>query len=649
MAMGIDRQIQARMGLGEQRLQQEYAQNQQLVDLLALQQLAKQKADAAKAIQASMQTNPATVKDQLEQQALESNRQEIASMMPGIQMQGQRMAQAQAGQGRQAPPAMMAAGGGLIQLPSPNMARMAGGGIVAFQEGGDVGAVQEYIRLREKLRDPNLSPEARQTIQRILEDMKRMSDDESRFIRDVETSSGFDPAKEYEESMNEMYGGGIVGYAPGGYVPNQLSDVEREIRARLQQDLGRQPRVKEIRDAVANERLRRELEDKSSQWWAERNRSKMASEVSATPDRMSDAEIMDMYAQERPQQSERDANIARQSLQREYEEGAGNASTVMGQQSNIDRILSEMGLLANSESRPTTSSEMSELTDLLKERTQIILDPGYAERQRAARQTAAKEAYAVPEELKQLYSDRQTELESLKRSPEDIRRRELAALLGGIASSPYIARSGTQAYRGMEQVREQARQENIATAQKSFDMAKELVDLDRDASVKAFDAGLTALAETNAADITAMQIVNNMIQGVQNRELESTLASQGNTLARLQAEFQNELQKIDVKAGVDRDRQTTLRTIYTNATDYYDNLVTSKAEQAALLGGDAEMMQRINTIYDALITGAANTIDSVSQLLDVGGTMPPITRPATSGTSGTSSAVSAADEILGLE
>jgi len=365
--------------------------------------------------------------------------------------------------------------------------------------------------------------------------------------------------------------------------------------------------------------------------------------ITPAPDRMSDAEIMDMYAQERPQQSRRDADITRQSLQRDYEEGAGNASTVMGQTS-VDDILAEMELLAGS--KPPTSNETSELTDLLKTRTETILAPGYAESQRSARESAAQTAYAVPEELKQLYRDRQTELESLKRSPEDIRRKELAALLGGIASSPYIARSGTQAYRGMEQVREQARQENIDTAQKNFDISKELVNLDRDASIKAFDAGLTALGEANAAQITAIQTVNNMIQGVQNRELEATLANQSNQLSYLQAQFQNELKKIDVATGIDRDRQATLRTLYTNATDFYDNIVTSKAEQSALLGADAEMMQRINTIYDSLITGAANTIDSISQLLDVGGTIPPITRPATSGTS---SAVSAADEFLGIE
>lgn len=687
MAMGIDRQIQARMALGQDRLQQEYAQTQQLIDLLALQKLSKEKAEAARAVQASMQTNPATVKDQLEQQLTAQSRQGIASMMPGIQMQGQRMAQAQA---RQA--------AGIPSQPAPNMARMAGGGIVAFQEGGMPRSDAESIAYdmiaieRQMGRPDKTEEELRQLDTRRMELNARMANDPTGNLRadvyknmDVIKAGGADrlqlnntiqqvpaggftaklinyilddrrkkKAKEKEDAfvgptedmVNGMYDGGVVGYAPGGY----MSDVEREVRARLQQELGRQPRVQEIQDAVANEKLKRELENKSSQWWAERNRSNIASEASATPDRMSDPEIMDMYARERRlQQSERDANIARQSLQREYEEGAGNASTVMGQQSNqsdIDRIISDMGLLVDSESRPTTSSEIDELINPLTERTKTILAPGYAESQRSARELAAKDAYAVPEELKQLYRNRQTELEGLKRSPEDIRRRELAALLGGIASSPYIARSGTQAYRGMEQVREQARQENIATAQKSFDMSKELVGLDRDASVKAFDAGLTALSEANAAEITALQTVNNMIQGVQNRELQRTLANQGNQLALLQAKFQNELKKIDVAAGIDRDRQATLRTVYTNATDFYDNVVTSKAEQSVLFGDDPEIMQRINTIYDALITGAANTIDSISQLLDVGGTIPSITRPATSGAS---SAVSAADAILGIE
>jgi len=652
MAMGIDRQIQARMALGQDRLQQEYAQTQQLIDLLALQKLSKEKAEAARAVQASMQTNPATVKDQLEQQLIASNKQGIASMMPGIQMQGQRMAQAQA---RQA--------AGIPSQPAPNMARMAGGGIVAFQEGGDVAAVREYIRLREKLKDPNITPEAAQTISIMLEDMKRQAQDPSRFIRDVETSSGFDPAEEYERSMQEqggMYGGGVVGYETGGLLNTEELQLAEEMMA--DRPAVSPPTV----ISPAERRAQREAENEASRKrYAEKQRKReelaamgltvpeinafmerdeqAATQAATQAPKMPDEELESILSMmEDPNDYSPQEVPTRETLNR-YEEGEGDASTVMGQTS-VDDILAEMELLAGS--RPTTSNEMSELTDLLKTRTEAILAPGYAESQRSARESAAQTAYAVPEELKQLYRDRQTELESLKRSPEDIRRRELAALLGGIASSPYIARSGTQAYRGMEQVREQARQENIDTAQKNFDMSKELVNLDRDASIKAFDAGLTALGEANSAQITAIQTVNNMIQGVQNRELEATLANQSNQLSYLQAQFQNELKKIDVATGIDRDRQATLRTLYTNATDFYDNIVTSKAEQSALLGADAEMMQNINTIYDSLINGAANTIDSISQLLDVGGTIPPITRPATSGTS---SAVSAADELLGIE
>jgi len=457
-----------------------------------------------------------------------------------------------------------------------------------------------------------------------------------------------------------MYGGGVVGYETGGLLNTEELQLAEEMMA--DRPAVSPPTV----ISPAERRAQREAENEASRKrYAEKQRKReelaamgltvpeinafmerdeqAATQAATQAPKMPDEELESILSMmEDPNDYSPQEVPTRETLNR-YEEGEGDASTVMGQTS-VDDILAEMELLAGS--RPTTSNEMSELTDLLKTRTEAILAPGYAESQRSARESAAQTAYAVPEELKQLYRDRQTELESLKRSPEDIRRRELAALLGGIASSPYIARSGTQAYRGMEQVREQARQENIDTAQKNFDMSKELVNLDRDASIKAFDAGLTALGEANSAQITAIQTVNNMIQGVQNRELEATLANQSNQLSYLQAQFQNELKKIDVATGIDRDRQATLRTLYTNATDFYDNIVTSKAEQSALLGADAEMMQNINTIYDSLINGAANTIDSISQLLDVGGTIPPITRPATSGTS---SAVSAADELLGIE
>ena len=272
---GIDTQIDQRMALGPQALQQRYAQTQQLVDLLALQKLSKDKADAARAIEASMQNNPASVKDQLEQQLMGAQRQEVSrdiqSMLPGVQQQGRQMAQQRrpmpqqmaqqrppmpqqrppmpqqrppmpqqmAQQMAQQRPPIPQGQGGIPQLASPNMSRMAGGGIVSFEEGGDVDAANEYIRLSEKLKNPNISPEAAQAINMTLEDMKRQAQDESRFMLEIERARGFDPAAEYEQSMQSqggMYGGGRVkGYAgpDGSEVEKDSEELPPEILALL--------------------------------------------------------------------------------------------------------------------------------------------------------------------------------------------------------------------------------------------------------------------------------------------------------------------------------------------------------------------------------------------------------------------------------
>jgi hypothetical protein len=215
---GIDRDVSDLMMMGEQALRQTYAQDPTLIKLLALQALSKETEEKARAIQASMQSNPAKIIDQLEQKNLAAKMQGVASMLPGVQIQGQRMAQAQA-----------RSAAGIPSQPAPNMARMAGGGIVAFQEGGDVAAANEYIRLTEKLKDPNITPEAAQAITMMLDDMKRQAQDESRFMLEIERARGFDPAAEYERSMQEqggMYGGGEVQRYQTGDLVTTTDDSE---------------------------------------------------------------------------------------------------------------------------------------------------------------------------------------------------------------------------------------------------------------------------------------------------------------------------------------------------------------------------------------------------------------------------------------
>lgn len=112
-------------------LAQMYQQNQQLIDLLALQKLKTEKEAAMRDMQMKMQTPAASIKDQREQEVMGMMRNEVAQQMgPGLQAAGQQAAQAAAPQG-----------GGLQSLPAPNMQSMgmAEGGIVAFADGGKTG------------------------------------------------------------------------------------------------------------------------------------------------------------------------------------------------------------------------------------------------------------------------------------------------------------------------------------------------------------------------------------------------------------------------------------------------------------------------------------------------------------------------------
>jgi len=69
-----------------QALAQRYAQNQDLLDLLALQKMKSDKTAAMREVQASMQANPTTVRDQLNQEAMTQTRQEMAAQaMQGAQ------------------------------------------------------------------------------------------------------------------------------------------------------------------------------------------------------------------------------------------------------------------------------------------------------------------------------------------------------------------------------------------------------------------------------------------------------------------------------------------------------------------------------------------------------------------------------------
>lgn len=183
MANGIDQEIQAKVDAyrgNPQALQQRYAQNQQLVDLLALQKLKSEKDAAAREMQMQMQQQPQTIKQQREAELLNMTKQEMVQQTQGILQQRQAEQQknmqqvAQGGIGalagqRQAAPQQAPQG-----QPMPKMAR---GGIVAFQAGGaaagDV-SPEDIAAFRERIRQSNPRAAATMSDARIAEVLRNM-------------------------------------------------------------------------------------------------------------------------------------------------------------------------------------------------------------------------------------------------------------------------------------------------------------------------------------------------------------------------------------------------------------------------------------------------------------------------------------------
>ena len=146
--MSIDREINARVeayGSNPQALQKKYAMTKELVDLLALQKIKKSMDSARAAVEAQMQTNPATIKQQREQEVFGRTAEGVAQQLGGILQTAKNQQMAQRRPAPQGLGALMPQQGQRPQQPQ----RMQAGGIVAFQGGGNVDAkkIQQFVNM----------------------------------------------------------------------------------------------------------------------------------------------------------------------------------------------------------------------------------------------------------------------------------------------------------------------------------------------------------------------------------------------------------------------------------------------------------------------------------------------------------------------
>jgi hypothetical protein len=211
---GIDSQIEQRkmqFGANPQALQQRYGQSKQLLDLLALQQIAAEQQQKSQAMALQMQQNPATVADQLEQEVIQGKKAEMAQSLQGMQaMRAPKRSQSDTARGvagalaqkqrEQQSRMQKMAGSGIAGQPARNMERMYNGGIVGYKTGDPVEITAEQIA-EERRKNPRLRGASDAAIREMLKRRASMFDFD---VESMQETAARDPrAKGYLTSKRE--------------------------------------------------------------------------------------------------------------------------------------------------------------------------------------------------------------------------------------------------------------------------------------------------------------------------------------------------------------------------------------------------------------------------------------------------------------
>ena len=441
-------------------------------------------------------------------------------LAPGVQQQGNRMGAAQMQQ---------AMTGGLPQLPSPNMARMAGGGIVGYADGGGVDTdVQRYIEQYRTIMAAIQSagtPEQKAVLQ------QRLREIQSTFDPDV-----ISRAHMQMSGQGMADGGAVRGFAAG-------KEVEGE-----EQDTSRIPSLSEVLYRVGTgirggERILKSpvtLIEEAGKYGP--TLGELGSAVTAGYRGEAVPEITGMFERRpeepTPPESARtpDRNVG---IAANMPGGVARARTAAEQpkpsltgNADLNAVLASMTEEGNARIPRVESETGSGLEELLKS----ILKDGFVDTARADEETRAQKAYAVPEELRELYRKRLEALDRPMYTPEEERRRSLQGLLSGLASSSYIAESGPAAMQNITAVRDAVRQDELNRAEQQFNLSEQLMGMDRTASIEAFGAGLEASNAAMTQQNAAISATASMLNAAGQREQAALIQESQNRMSALQVQ-----------------------------------------------------------------------------------------------------------------
>lgn len=251
-------------------------------------------------------------------------------------------------------------------------------------------------------------------------------------------------------------------------------------------------------------------------------------------------------------------------------------------------------------------------TNLIRDRN---LDPDFVENTRLGVEQRAREAYAIPQETRDLYQARIDALDRPMFTPQEERSRKLRALLSGLASSNLIAQGGPAASRAVAQVSDAIREDSTARAEQQFELASSLMGMDMQASQQAFSAGLEATTTAMNQQGVALQMAISTLTAADNREAASQLQQSVNRLESLKimidAAQNGQANAVDVQRNVG----TMIRAINDDIVSLRATALPNtplSAELESAIKTLENIRQAYETVFNAALGASGYTVPEVS-------------------------------------
>ena len=251
---------------------------------------------------------------------------------------------------------------------------------------------------------------------------------------------------------------------------------------------------------------------------------------------------------------------------------------------------------------------------LAAERTMLDPDRPAREQERISRE--AREAYAIPQELRDLVAEQRAELAKPLYSEQEESSRRIDAAISALASSNRAFQSGPRALAALNKVTDDIEKFRRENTEKSFQLGVGLIEKDMAAGQRAFDAGLEAQKTANGQLTAAIQTLSSRLTGADNIAFNRSLQQRQQEVAAITAQLDqlNKAEQLDVQERqllVNIARNTTtnlssLRTMRKNLQDQFA-IVADRQDKT-----QADEIMQLMTLVDGQIAAEQGNLDFIN-------------------------------------